>query len=81
MSMATSGTYNNFFEIDGVQYSHLINPMTGFPINHHTVSATVISKECIDSDALAAVLMTMIPSKGIDFINQLSDIENDYKIR
>ena len=29
MSMATSGTYNNFFEIDGVQYSHLINPMTG----------------------------------------------------
>ena len=44
MSMATSGTYNNFFEIDGVQYSHLINPMTGFPIDHRTVSATVLSK-------------------------------------
>ena len=75
MSMATSGTYNNFFEINGVQYSHLINPITGFPINHQTVSATVISKECIDSDALATVLMTMMPSEGIDFINQLSDIE------
>ncbi|MBI72005.1 MAG: lipoprotein ApbE [Candidatus Marinimicrobia bacterium] len=75
MSMATSGTYNNFFEIDGVQYSHLINPMTGFPIDHQTVSATVISKECIDSDALATVLMTMMPSEGIDFINNLDNIE------
>ena len=75
MSMATSGTYNNFFEIDGVRYSHLINPMTGFPIDHQTVSATVISKECIDSDALATVLMTMMPMEGIDFINQLSDSE------
>ena len=75
MSMATSGTYNNFFEKDGVKYSHLINPMTGFPIDHHTVSATVISKECIDSDALATMLMTMMPSEGIDFINQLSEIE------
>ena len=75
MSMATSGTYNNFFEINGVQYSHLINPITGFPINHQTVSATVISKECIDSDALATVLMTMMPSEGIELINQLGDIE------
>ena len=75
MSMATSGTYNNFFEKDGVKYSHLINPMTGFPIDHHTVSATVISRECIDSDALATMLMTMMPSEGIDFINQLSEIE------
>ena len=75
MSMATSGTYNNYFEKDGVKYSHLINPMTGFPIDHHTVSATVISKECIDSDALATMLMTMMPSEGIDFINQLSEIE------
>ena len=75
MSMATSGTYNNFFEINGVQYSHLINPITGFPINHQTVSATVISKECIDSDALATVLMTMMPIEGIELINQLSDIE------
>jgi len=74
-SMATSGTYNNFFEINGVQYSHLINPITGFPINHRTVSATVISKECIDSDALATVLMTMMPIEGIELINQLSDIE------
>ncbi|NIQ64982.1 MAG: FAD:protein FMN transferase, partial [Candidatus Aminicenantes bacterium] len=28
-AFATSGDYRNFFEIDGVRYSHVIDPRTG----------------------------------------------------
>ncbi len=33
-SMATSGDYRNFFEVDGVRYSHTIDPRSGRPIDH-----------------------------------------------
>ena len=75
MSMATSGTYNNFFELDGVNYSHILNPKTGYPYKHKTISATVIAKYCIDADAYATLSMTMKPLDVIDLINKANDIE------
>lgn len=75
MSMATSGTYNNFFELDGVTYSHILNPKTGYPYKHRTISATVIAVNCIDADAYATLSMTMDPLDVIDLINQNNDVE------
>ena len=71
--MATSGTYNNFFELDGITYSHILNPKTGYPYKHKTISATVIAKDCIDADAYATLSMTINPSDVIDLINQNDD--------
>ena len=65
-SMATSGTYNNFFEIDNLEYSHILNPKSGNPFKYKTISATVIAENCIDADAYATIAMTMDP---IDFIS------------
>ncbi len=59
MAIATSGNYRNFFEADGRQYSHLIDPRTGWPITHNTVSVTVLSETAIAADALATVLSVM----------------------
>jgi len=73
LSMATSGTYNNFFELDGITYSHILNPKTGYPYKHKTISATVIAKDCIDADAYATLSMTINPSDVIDLINQNDD--------
>ena len=72
-AMATSGTYNNYFLKDGIEYSHIINPKTGYPIKHNILSATVIAPKCIDADALATMLMVIPWEEGIDIINQIEN--------
>ena len=74
-SIATSGNYNNFTEYDGVEYSHIINPKTGYPIATNILSCTIISAMCVDADALATVLMTLAPMEGLRLINDLYDTE------
>ena len=75
MSMATSGTYNNFFEEDNQIYSHIINPMTGYPYKYKTISSTIVSKYCIDADAFATISMTMNPDEMISLINNETGVE------
>ena len=74
-SIATSGNYNNFTEYDGVEYSHIINPKTGYPIATNILSCTIISRMCVDADALATVLMTLAPNEGLKLINDLYNTE------
>ena len=67
MSMATSGDYHNYFERDGVRYSHTIDPRTGRPITHALASVTVIHKSCAYADGLATAINAMGPEKGFVF--------------
>ncbi|PLX97833.1 MAG: FAD:protein FMN transferase ApbE [Desulfuromonas sp.] len=75
-AMATSGDYRNYFEQDGVRYSHTIDPATGYPITHQLASVTVVAKDCMHADALATALMVMGPDKGMRFaeLNQLATL-------
>ena len=60
-SVATAGDYRRFFEVDGKHYSHIIDPRTGWPVTHDTVSASAMALDCMQADALATVLMAMSP--------------------
>ncbi len=66
-SMATSGDYHNYFERDGVRYSHTIDPRTGRPITHALASVTVLHKSCAYADGLATAINVMGPEKGFAF--------------
>lgn len=74
-SIATSGTYNNYTIYEGKEYSHLINPITGYPILNSVVSATVLSKNCTTSDAIATMLMVLPYDKGLDIVNGIDNVE------
>lgn len=63
-AMATSGDYRNYFEEDGMRYSHLINPTTGYPIQHNMVAVTVVAPKSIEADGLATALMVMGSTQG-----------------
>ncbi len=59
ISMATSGDYRNYFEQDGIRYSHTIDPRNGRPITHKLVSVTVLHESTTRADALATGFLVM----------------------
>jgi thiamine biosynthesis lipoprotein len=69
-SVATSGDYEQYFEIDGVRYSHSINPKTGKPVKG-IKSVTIVSPSAELSDALATAVTIMGKEVGMHFIEQL----------
>jgi len=74
-AFATSGDYRNFFEADGIRYSHVINPNTGYPVANGVVSVSILAGDCVLADALATAMMVMGAEKGLELINRLEDVE------
>jgi FAD:protein FMN transferase len=74
-AIATSGDYRNFFEMNKKTYSHIIDPKTGFPVDNHIVSASVISKDCTFADGLATALMVMDIKESLGLVNSLEGTE------
>ncbi|WP_158965900.1 FAD:protein FMN transferase [Paraglaciecola sp. L3A3] len=64
-AIATSGDYRNYYEDEGVRYSHLINPQTGTPISHNLVSVTVVAPSSMTADGLATALNVMGKEKAL----------------
>ena len=73
MAVATSGNYEQYFEINEVRYSHTIDPKTGFPVSG-IKSVTIICPSAELADAMATPVMVMGTRAGLDLINQMKDI-------
>lgn len=65
LGMATSGDYRNYFEQDGVRYSHLLDARTGRPVTHKTASATVLADNAMLADAWATAMLTLGRERGL----------------
>ena len=74
LSVATSGNYEKYIMIDGVKYSHTINPKTGLPVTG-IKSVTIVSTNAEVADAMATPVMIMGIEAGLNMINQINDIE------
>lgn len=72
IGVAGSGDYRNYFEENGVRYSHEIDPGTGRPISHNLAAVYVIEQETAIADALATAFMVM----GVDAGRELAEREN-----
>lgn len=57
--ISTSGSYRNYYELDGKRISHVIDPRSGRPIDHKLVSVTVISPTALEADAWDTGLMVL----------------------
>ena len=73
--VSTSGNYEQFYEIDGKRYCHIINPATGRPIENTTLSTSCIMKYGKDSiksatysDAISTALMVMDYNDAIQYL-------------
>ena len=63
-SLATSGDYRNFYQVEGKLYSHLLDPRTLRPVDHPLASVSVVSESCMRADGLASGLLVLGPEEG-----------------
>lgn len=68
-ALASSGDYERCIEIGGKRYSHIISPITGWPVPGLT-SVSVISDKCIVAGSICTIAML----KGIDSVKWLMEI-------
>ncbi|MEX0275554.1 MAG: FAD:protein FMN transferase [Flavobacteriaceae bacterium] len=73
-SVATSGSYEKYVELNGKKYSHIIDPRTGYPVSG-IQSVSVFAKEAEMCDALATAVFIMGRETGIGLIEQLGGVE------
>ncbi|MFZ6862143.1 FAD:protein FMN transferase [Undibacterium sp. Ji67W] len=70
LSIATSGNYRQFFEYEGKRYSHTIDSRTGYPVDNHLLSVSVLHRECMVADALATAFTVMGSEAALAYANQ-----------
>jgi thiamine biosynthesis lipoprotein len=76
-SMATSGNYRQFY-IDkktGKKYAHTIDPLSGEPVQHSLLSATIIADDCMTADAYATACMVLGLEKSHDLLRQHPELD------
>jgi len=64
-ALATSGPTSQFVVIDGIRYSHVVDPRTGVGLTNGYV-ARVIAGDAALADALATALTVLGPERGAD---------------
>jgi thiamine biosynthesis lipoprotein len=73
-SVETSGNYEKYVVFNGIRYSHIIDPRTGYPANG-AVSVSVFAKQTEIADALATGIFVLGVEVGLNLVNQLKGIE------
>lgn len=56
-ALATSGDARRFLEKDGLRYSHVLNPHTGWPIMDAPHSVTVAAESCTEAGLMATLAL------------------------
>lgn len=73
-AVETSGSYEKYVIFNGIRYSHIIDPRTGYPAQG-VVSVSVFAKQTEIADGLATGIFVLGVEVGLDLINQLKGIE------
>lgn len=68
-SVATSGDAEQFLELDGTRYSHIVDPRTGIGLTER-IQASVVAPDGAIADALATALCVLGPERGLPIVDK-----------
>jgi thiamine biosynthesis lipoprotein len=71
IAITTAGDYHDYFERDGVRYSHTIDPTTGRPVAHKLASVTVVANDATYADGMDTALEVLGPERGYELAEKL----------
>jgi thiamine biosynthesis lipoprotein len=63
-AVITSGSYRQYFEADGRRLGHIIDPRSGWPVEHQLLSVTVIGDDAATAAAWATALLCLGPAEA-----------------
>jgi thiamine biosynthesis lipoprotein len=69
--LASSGDYERFFVVDGRRYSHILNPVTGWPIDT-LASVSVVADHCLLAGSLTTIAMLKGEQLGLSWLQSTS---------
>lgn len=70
LAVMTSGTYRHYFDQDGVRYSHILDARNGSPVQHNTLSVTVLNPDPTAADAWTTALLCLGVEAGKPIADQ-----------
>ena len=73
-AVATSGNYEKYVTFNGIKYSHIIDPRTGYP-STDILSVTIFAPSAELCDALATSVFITGAETGLNMINQIKGVE------
>lgn len=65
MALMASGTYRHYFDQDGKRYSHILDARSGKPVEHDTVSVTILHPDPTLADAWSTALLCLGSEEGL----------------
>ncbi len=78
-SVSTSGDAFQFVEINGVRYSHIVDPQTGLGLTQRS-SVTILAPDGADADGLATAVTILGVERGLKLIDQSQHTAASHKI-
>ncbi|MFG0330184.1 MAG: FAD:protein FMN transferase [Phycisphaerales bacterium] len=79
-AIATSGDLEQFIEHEGVRYSHVIDPRTGYGLTTR-VAVTVLAPDGATADALASAISVLGPKDGLALAQRFEGVATRIAIR
>ncbi len=73
--LVTSGNYRKYYVEDGKKYAHTIDPLTGYPVQHNLLSASILAPNATLADAYATYCMVIGLEAAIEFLQQREDLQ------
>lgn len=74
-AVATAGDYQQYVEINGRRYSHIVDPKTGYPAQSGIVSATIIADDATASDALSTACVVLGLEKSRKLLSRFPEMK------
>lgn len=75
MSVVTSGIYQRCFTYEDTLYHHVLDPVTGYPVDNDLASVTIFSPRSLDGDALSTACMVLGETAGMELVESLPGVE------
>ncbi|MBM3860140.1 MAG: FAD:protein FMN transferase [Verrucomicrobia bacterium] len=81
-ALSTSGDTHQFFrDSNGRVRSHILDPSTGRPVEHHLASVTVIAPDALTADGAATTLFVLGLERGLRWVEERPELAALFVIR